>query len=404
MAGLLALAVIAWLCDPRSAPTRPAVVRWLLAVLALSVLLDAPVPPLVRPGRARARRRRRGPRVRRLAARRGCCCSGRCSCSSRSRSSAGCSATRRPGRNAVWIAVAALFAGSLLAAAEWAHVALLAALLLVALQALLAAGHAAGPAARLAARGRRLRLPARPGDPVHPGRVRRQPAVPDEHGVQARLPGVAAARASARSARSPGGASGSRAGSRAGRTRSWRSRSSSPRPCTRWWAPTRARARFEASPTLDGLGWLRDRAPGDPGAIAWLNDHAPDDAVVLEAVGEDYSAFGHGRISTFTGLPTVLGWPGHERQWGHDVGTRADEVEQAYTATTAEEAAPVLRAPRRALRRGGPARADRLRRRRDREVGRARAARVRRGRHGGVGVAVTREGCGPAGVAVLASR
>ena len=99
---------------------------------------------------------------------------------------------------------------------------------------------------------------------------------------------------------------------------------------------------FSAAPTLDGLGWLRDRAPGDVGAIEWLNDHAPDGAVVLEAVGDDYSAFGHARISTFTGLPTVLGWPGHERQWGHDVGDRAAEVEAAYAATTAAAAEPLL--------------------------------------------------------------
>ena len=72
------------------------------------------------------------------------------------------------------------------------------------------------------------------------------------------------------------------------------------------------------------------------------NDHAPDGAVVLEAVGDDYSAFGHARISTFTGLPTVLGWPGHERQWKHDVGDRADEVAQAYSSTTTAAAQPVL--------------------------------------------------------------
>ena len=48
----------------------------------------------------------------------------------------------------------------------------------------------------------------------------------------------------------------------------------------------------------------------------------PATAVVLEAVGPDYSAFGHARISTFTGRPTVLGWGGHEVQWEHDPGGR----------------------------------------------------------------------------------
>jgi uncharacterized membrane protein len=99
---------------------------------------------------------------------------------------------------------------------------------------------------------------------------------------------------------------------------------------------------FGRSPTLDGLGWLRDRAPGDVAAIDWLDDNAPAGSVVLESVGEDYSAFGHARISTFTGLPAVLGWAGHERQWKHDPGARARDVERMYRGD-ANEAVPLLR-------------------------------------------------------------
>jgi uncharacterized membrane protein len=88
---------------------------------------------------------------------------------------------------------------------------------------------------------------------------------------------------------------------------------------------------FSHAPTLDGLAWLRERAPGDPAAIAWLRANSPGAAVVLEAVGEDYSAFGHARISTFTGRPTVLGWAGHEVQWGHDPGGREADVRALYT-------------------------------------------------------------------------
>jgi uncharacterized membrane protein len=100
---------------------------------------------------------------------------------------------------------------------------------------------------------------------------------------------------------------------------------------------------FSRSPTLDGLGWLRDRAPGDPGAIAWLNEHVDGTEVVLESVGDDYSAFGHARISTFTGLPTVLGWPGHELQWGHRAGSRRADVETMYESPTTAGAAALLR-------------------------------------------------------------
>jgi uncharacterized membrane protein len=99
---------------------------------------------------------------------------------------------------------------------------------------------------------------------------------------------------------------------------------------------------FRDAPTLDGLGWLRDRAPGDVEAITWLREHTPGTAVVLEGVGDDYSAFGHARISTFTGRPTVMGWAGHELQWSHDPGTRVADVKTLYTSTDAPAAARLL--------------------------------------------------------------
>jgi uncharacterized membrane protein len=90
---------------------------------------------------------------------------------------------------------------------------------------------------------------------------------------------------------------------------------------------------FRTAPTLDGLGWLRERAPGDPLAIDWIRAHTPGDAVVLEGVGPDYSSFGHARISTFTGRATVLGWAGHELQWSHPPGPRENDVRTLYTTT-----------------------------------------------------------------------
>ncbi|HET8951456.1 MAG TPA: DUF2298 domain-containing protein [Solirubrobacteraceae bacterium] len=99
---------------------------------------------------------------------------------------------------------------------------------------------------------------------------------------------------------------------------------------------------FSRSPTLNGLGWLRASAPGDVGAIEWLREHAPGDAVLLEAAGPDYSGFGHARMSTFTGRPTVIGWAGHELQWKHDPGTRADDVRRMYEATSVGDVRPLL--------------------------------------------------------------
>jgi uncharacterized membrane protein len=63
---------------------------------------------------------------------------------------------------------------------------------------------------------------------------------------------------------------------------------------------------------------------------------------VLEAFGDDYSAFGHARISTFTGRPTVMGWAGHELQWAHDVGSRPADIKTMYTTPGAAAALPLL--------------------------------------------------------------
>jgi uncharacterized membrane protein len=109
------------------------------------------------------------------------------------------------------------------------------------------------------------------------------------------------------------------------------------------WAGTwSSRDGFRRAPTLDGLAWLRATAPGDIAAIQWLRTRTPGDAVVLEAVGDDYSTAGHARISTFTGRATVLGWAGHELQWSHDPGPRAADVRTLYTTTDLSVARPLV--------------------------------------------------------------
>jgi YYY domain-containing protein len=99
---------------------------------------------------------------------------------------------------------------------------------------------------------------------------------------------------------------------------------------------------FAGSPSLDGLRWLTPSAPGDPAAMAWLRANTPGSAVVLEAVGPDYSEFGYARISTFTGRATVLGWPGHELQWDHEPGGRENDVKALYTTTDVAQARQLI--------------------------------------------------------------
>ena len=64
--------------------------------------------------------------------------------------------------------------------------------------------------------------------------------------------------------------------------------------------------------------------------------------MILEAFGDDYSAFGHARISTFTGRPAVIGWAGHEVQWQHDPGSRSADVQTLYTTADAEAARALI--------------------------------------------------------------
>ncbi len=108
------------------------------------------------------------------------------------------------------------------------------------------------------------------------------------------------------------------------------------------------------SGTLDGTAYMADDSTsmpadcevgggsnrGDNYAIDWLNRHVTGSPVILEAPGCEWSHFS--RISAFTGLPTLLGWPGgHEGEWRinwpplqqTDVfGERANAINTIYTS------------------------------------------------------------------------
>ncbi len=70
---------------------------------------------------------------------------------------------------------------------------------------------------------------------------------------------------------------------------------------------------FASSPSLDGMVAFARFRPDEMEAIRWLNQNAPGLHHIAEASGGSYSQFG--RASMATGLPTLLGWDFHERQW-----------------------------------------------------------------------------------------
>lgn len=66
------------------------------------------------------------------------------------------------------------------------------------------------------------------------------------------------------------------------------------------------------TPTLDGMAWLLQSHREDAEALAFLRT-LPGEHIIVEAAGDDYQYTS--RISSFTGIPTIIGWQFHEYMW-----------------------------------------------------------------------------------------
>ena len=102
---------------------------------------------------------------------------------------------------------------------------------------------------------------------------------------------------------------------------------------------------FDRTPTLDGFAFLKQHQPDDYQAAQWLIENVPGRPVMLEAVGGPYSQYA--RIATQTGLPTVLGWPQHERLWrgeaaGSAIAERERDIDTIYRASNLAEVQHLL--------------------------------------------------------------
>jgi len=107
-------------------------------------------------------------------------------------------------------------------------------------------------------------------------------------------------------------------------------------------AKTLARQELNSLWTLDYFNMVKRQNPDEAAAIRWLQS-APD-GVVAEAIGGSYS--GYARVSTLTGLPTVLGWPGHESQWrggGEPQGSRQSDIETLYATPDWQTASEIIK-------------------------------------------------------------
>jgi len=94
---------------------------------------------------------------------------------------------------------------------------------------------------------------------------------------------------------------------------------------------------------LDGGAFFDRIYPDDMAAVAWLNS-APY-GIIVEASKPDASYTDYSFISTYSGLPTVLGWPMHESQWRGSYapqGTRQDDIRRLYETSSWEDAQAIL--------------------------------------------------------------
>ncbi len=93
--------------------------------------------------------------------------------------------------------------------------------------------------------------------------------------------------------------------------------------------------------SIDGNNYFKSSNPLEFDAITFL-DQVPY-GVIAEAVGGSYSNYG--RISKISGLPTVLGWPGHESQWrggADEIGNRESDIKELYSTANWDKAQLIL--------------------------------------------------------------
>jgi YYY domain-containing protein len=86
--------------------------------------------------------------------------------------------------------------------------------------------------------------------------------------------------------------------------------------------------------TLDGFAFAKAWYPGDAKAIAWLNEHITGSPVILEAAAPASYQW-YNRVSVYTGLPDVLGWPDHvsEQRYDYQSINRATDINTMYATT-----------------------------------------------------------------------
>lgn len=94
--------------------------------------------------------------------------------------------------------------------------------------------------------------------------------------------------------------------------------------------------------TLDGMAYMKNMENGDYEAINWINKNINGLSTILESPGKAYTYYS--RVSTNTGLPTVLGWNNHEFLWrGTWFTERESDANKIYSTKDNTEALGLLK-------------------------------------------------------------
>ncbi len=117
----------------------------------------------------------------------------------------------------------------------------------------------------------------------------------------------------------------------------------------------------EAPITLDGMAFMpyatyTESAGGSSGnvplsfdyeALKWMQQNISGSPVIAEGYSDNYYRSATNRVAMYTGLPSIIGWSGHQRQQrailpGQFIDLRIQDVHMLYNTTSVVEAQNIL--------------------------------------------------------------
>jgi uncharacterized membrane protein len=93
--------------------------------------------------------------------------------------------------------------------------------------------------------------------------------------------------------------------------------------------------------TLDGINYIQKTEPLKLAVINWANRNIDAQPMVAQAPGESYSQ--QSWFSSYTGLPSIIGWRSHEWGWRYSqnqwdyISIRGDALKRLYESVTPSE-------------------------------------------------------------------